>query len=161
MLLLRPSPGVCVDRQVILRLKIAEAVRRSVESRHFVEEDRALQTYLERHWFPTIKHKQRKEFDLYSRELSKVNRGLWDLEDEIRYLRTLSESGRERETKRVVSIAFAIPELNDDRARLVQKINALFNVIAQEKLYVTESKRTERKNRRPSSSSTFVSGRRR
>jgi len=144
MLLLRPSPGVCVDRQVILRLKTDEALRRSVESRHFSEEDQGLQIYLEKHWFPSINHKQRKTFDLYSRQLSKVNRALWDLEDEIRHLRSLSRSGRERKTKRIVAIAFAIPELNDDRARLVEKINHLFNVIAQEKLYLATSKRRQR-----------------
>jgi len=147
MLLLHPSPGVCVDRRVILRLKIDEAVRRNVESRHFAEEDHALQVYLEKHWFPSITHKQRKEFDLHSRKLSKVNRALWDLEDEIRHLRSLLRSGREQETKRIVSIAFAIPELNDNRARLVEKINALFKVIAQEKLYLTKSKGTVRRNK--------------
>ena len=148
MLLLRPSPGVCVDRQVILRLKIDEAVRRSVESGHFAKEDQALQVYLEEQWFRSINHSQRKEFDLYSRELSKVNRALWDLEDEIRRLRSLPQSGRERETKRIVSIAFAIPELNDDRARLVEKINALFNVVAQEKLYLTTARAITRKKKR-------------
>jgi hypothetical protein len=147
MLLLRPSPGVCVDRQVILRLKIDEAARKSVESGHFREEHQALQVYLEEHWFPSIKHNQRIEFDVYSRELSKVNRALWDLEDEIRLLRSLPQSGRERQTKRLVSIAFAIPDLNDDRARLVENINALFNVIAQEKLYSTTAT-TQRKNKR-------------
>jgi hypothetical protein len=126
MLLLRPSPGVCIDRQVILRLKIDEAMKRSVGSRHFAEEHQALQVYLEKHWFPSIKRNQRKEFDLYSCELSKVNRALWGLEDEIRRLRSLPQSGRKRETKRIVSIAFAIPQLNDDRARVVEKINAPF-----------------------------------
>jgi len=145
MLLLRPSPGVCVDRQVILRLKIDEAVRRSVESGHFANEDQALQVYLQEQWFPSINHGQRKEFDLRSRELSKVNRALWDLEDEIRRLKSLSPDEREQESKRIVAIAFAIPELNDERARLVAKINALFKVIAQEKLYLTVSKGPRRK----------------
>lgn len=146
MLLLRPSPGVCVDRQVILQLKIDEAARRSVESKHFAEEHQALEVYLEKHWFPSLKHKQRKEFDRYSRELSLVNRALWDLEDEIRHLKSLPQSGRERETKRIVSIAFDIPELNDDRAHLVGKINALFKVIAQEKLYLTSPRTARRKD---------------
>ena len=74
MLLLRPTPGVCVDRQSILRLKIDQAAKRSLQSEHFADEHRALQGYLEEHWFPSIKHNQRKEFDLHSRDLAKVNR---------------------------------------------------------------------------------------
>ena len=148
MQLLRPTPGVCVDRQVILRLKIDKAAKKNLESRHFAEEHQALQGYLEEHWFPSINYDQRKEFALYSRELSKVNRALWDLEDDIRRLKALSPDGRERKTKRIVSIALAIPEFNDDRARLVARINALFNVIAQEKLYLTAARTTRRKNQR-------------
>jgi len=148
MLLLRPSPGQCVDRQVILRLKIHEAAKRNLESRQFAEEHQALQAYLEKYWFPSINQNQRREFALYSRQLSKVNRALWDLEDDIRRLKALSPNGRERETRRIVSIAFAIPEFNDDRARLVEKINALFKVIAQEKLYLTTAKNTGRKSQR-------------
>jgi len=147
MLLLRPTPGVCVDRQSILRLKIDQASKRSLKSGHFADEHRALQDYLEEHWFPSIKHNQRKEFVLHSRALAKVNRALWDLEDEIRRLRSLSAGGRERASKHIVSIAFAIPELNDDRARLVEKINALFDVIAQEKLYLSASPVAERKRK--------------
>ena len=151
MLLLRPSPGVCVDRQVILRLKIDASLKRSVESRHFADEHQALEVYLEKKWFPSLTHNQRSQFARYSSELSQVNRALWDLEDEIRNLKSLPQSGRERETKRIVSIAFAIPELNDDRARLVEKINALFQVVAQEKLYLTTSTASRRENqpRRP------------
>ena len=135
MLLLRPSPGACVDRQTILRLKIENSARRGVDATQFEEEDRALQLYLEQNWFSSSNRDWRGEFEKHSSELLQVNKALWNLEDEIRCLQSLPNEKRGERTERIVSIAFEIPQLNDERARLVEMINALFGLAAPEKLY--------------------------
>ena len=135
MLLLRPSPGACVDRQTILRLKIENSARRGVDAKQFEEEDRALRLYLEQNWFSSSNRDWRGEFEKHSSELLLVNKALWNLEDEIRYLQSLPVEKRGERIDRILSIAFEIPRLNDERARLVEMINALFGLAAPEKLY--------------------------
>ncbi len=135
MLLIRPTPGACVDRQTILRLKMEEAARTGVDARHFAEEHKALQTYLEEKWFGSGQPNWAEQFEASTAELARVNQALWHLEDEIRQLKAVAPEERQRETDRVVEIALAIPELNDERSRFVSKIDALFGVRAQEKLY--------------------------
>jgi len=135
MQLLRPSPGECVDRQTILRIKIQEGAKTGLDCRHFGDEDGALQLYLERTWFQAATSDRVEQLQLFSAELKKVNQSLWDLENKIRNLKSLSSEERDERTKDIVSIALAIPELNDERARLVAVINSLFGLTAQEKLY--------------------------
>jgi len=136
MQLLRPSPGECVDRQTILRIKIQEAAKTGLDCRHFGDEDGELQLYLEKTWFQAATGAQVEQLELFSAELKKVNQSLWDLENKIRNLKLLSTEERDKRTKDIVSIALAIPELNDERARLVAVINSLFGLMAQEKLYL-------------------------
>jgi len=138
-LLLRPSPGACADRQTILRLKIENSARRAVDAMQFEEEDRALRLYLEQNWFSSSNRDWRGEFEKHSSALLQVNKALWNLEDEIRYLQSLSVEKRGEKIERIVSIAFEIPRLNDERARLVEMINALFGLTATEKLYPLQS----------------------
>src|SRR5689334_11309077 len=126
MSLLHPSPGECVDRQTILRLKISNARKLEMEHRHFIDEYEVLQQFLEHTWFPEGKGSWRPLFEQYAVELGKVNQTLWDLEDEIRYLKNLSEEERQLRLERLVTVALAIPEMNDVRARVVAKLNALF-----------------------------------
>lgn len=144
MLLLRPSPGACVDRQTILRLKIENSARRGVDAMQFEEEDRALQLYLEQNWFSSSNRDWRGEFEKHSSALLQVNRALWNLEDEIRCLQSLSVEKRGEKIERIVSIAFEIPRLNDERARLVETINAMFGLTAPEKLYPLQGSREKK-----------------
>jgi len=137
MQLLRPSPGECVDRQTILQIKIQEATKAGSDCRHFRDEDGELQLYLKKTWFQAAKGDVVKRLELLSGDLKKVNQSLWDLENKIRYLKSLSKRQRDKRTEDIVSIALAIPELNDERARLVSVINSLFGLTAQEKLYCT------------------------
>ena len=139
MLLIRPTPGACVDRQTILRLKMEEAARTGVDARHFAEEHKALQVYLEENWFSSGQPDWTEEFAACTSELARVNQALWHLEDEIRHLKSLAPEERQPKTERLVTIALAIPELNDERARIVSKIDTLFGVRAQEKLYRASS----------------------
>jgi hypothetical protein len=135
MQLLRPSPGECIDRQTILQIKIQEATKAGSDGRHFRDEDKELQLYLERTWFQAAQGEVVKRLELFSADLKKVNQSLWDLENKIRYLKSLPKEKRDKRTEDIVSIALAIPELNDERARLVGIINSLFGLMAQEKLY--------------------------
>jgi hypothetical protein len=118
-----------------LRIKIHEAAKTGLDCRHFGDEDGELQLYLERTWFQATTSDRVERLELFSAELKKVNQSLWDLENKIRNLKSLSSEERDERTKEIVSIALAIPELNDERARLVAMINSLFGLTAQEKLY--------------------------
>lgn len=135
MQLLRPSPGEYVDRQTILQIKTQEAAKAGLDCRHFRDEDGELQLYLETTWFQAAQGDAVEQLELFSAELKKVNRSLWHLENKIRNLKSLSSEERDKRTKDIVSVALAIPELNDERARLVAVINSLFGLTAQEKLY--------------------------
>jgi len=144
MLLLQPTPGACVDRQTILRFKMDEAARTRLDARHFADEHKALQLYLEENWFRRGEPNWIEQFDACAAELARVNQALWHLEDEIRHLRSLTPAERQTRTERVVTIALAIPELNDERASFVSKIDALFGVRAQEKLYRDPTRTNEK-----------------
>lgn len=134
--LLHPSPGECVDRQTILKLKIANAKAKEKESQHFQEEFESLVQFLEQHWFPKARGEWRQRFMQYTDELQTVNQTLWNLEDEIRELKAFPEEKRRLHRERIVAVAFAVPENNDVRARVVAKINALFGLSVPEKLYL-------------------------
>jgi hypothetical protein len=135
MRLLRPPPGDCIDRQTILQIKIREAETIGLDSQHFKDEDAELQLYMEKTWLQGKSGSQIQQLELFAAELRKVNQSLWDLENNIRHLRSLSREQRSRRIAEVVSIALAIPELNDERARIVAGINSLFDLVAEEKLY--------------------------
>ena len=107
MRLIHPSPGELLDRKTILHLKIEAGRRRPVSVAHFEEELKMIEA---------------------ARELADVNRKLWDAEDEVR---ELPRSAQER----LAELAKWIPELNDRRADLVQRVNRLFAVSQTEKLY--------------------------
>lgn len=139
MRLLRPSPGECVDRQTILEIKMRVCAQKKIPLQTFVEEHEAIQKYLEKEWFPGMIIKLGKDggekYNAMMLDLEKVNQGLWNLEDEIRSIMSLSDAHREDKKQRVVEIAFTIPELNDIRARIVTEINQLFEVKTREKVY--------------------------
>jgi cell division protein ZapA (FtsZ GTPase activity inhibitor) len=90
---------------------------------------------MEKTWLQGKSGSQIQQLELFAAELRKVNQSLWDLENNIRHLRSLSREQRSRRIAEVVSIALAIPELNDERARIVAGINSLFDLVAEEKLY--------------------------
>lgn len=120
--LLNPGIGDICDRLTILALKILHAGDRPVE--HFVTERNGLLTKLRAStlngsWFEHVL------------SLGAVNARLWALEDEIRRLRRQDD---EKDARTVACVAFAIADLNDERARLVGLINELTGDPFQEKL---------------------------
>lgn len=127
MRLIHPSPGELLDRKTILGLKIEAAQQRQVDAVHFQEEleliERALADWLRRN-----AGTDRRAYDEASKELAEVNRELWQAEDEVRQL-------PRSERDRLAALAKLIPELNDRRADLVQRVNRLFRVSHVEKIY--------------------------
>lgn len=148
MLLLQPSPGHCVDRQTILQLKCHNGLKRNLNIQPFVDENNALQTYLEKNWFMLAKKNIQHAYDTAFTKLKGINTELWALEDEIRRLLKivpegdvpdvagyLASNGHMPEVKRLIEIALYIPQLNDRRAQAVAEINALFGINTMEKVY--------------------------
>ena len=127
MRLIHPSPGELLDRETILHLKIEAGRRRPVSVAHFEEELKMIEAALA-DWFGKNPGADRRAYDEAAQELADVNRKLWDAEDEVR---ELPRSAQER----LAELAKWIPELNDRRADLVQRVNRLFDVSQTEKLY--------------------------
>lgn len=163
MRLLNPNPGECVDRQTILELKVKygggrqekpdtsdEVVELTPERgltrtvmkdpspinvQPFIDENEQIQQYLERNWFTDIGEKQGKQFDVHYEELGEINHQVWKLMDQATVLKDAPDRAQERANARAAEVLFAIIELNAKRAEIVSKINALFSVQVQEKIF--------------------------
>lgn len=127
MRLINPSPGELLDRKTILHLKIEAGGRRQLDVGHFREELASIEAALA-DWWRKNAGADRQAYDQATHELAEVNRKLWQAEDEVRQL---ARSERDR----LAELAKRIPELNDRRADLVQRVNRLFHVSHGEKLY--------------------------
>ena len=157
MRMLQPSPGEAVDRQTILQLKCQHGQKKGVNVKPFVDENNALQEYLEKNWLLLTQKSMQDPYDRLWAALKEVNKRLWDLEDEIRLLKSsltklpgvhqsqmsaremaclISGNIQNISCMRIIEIGLLVPELNDRRAQLVQELNALFGIRTQEKLYV-------------------------
>ncbi len=127
MRLIRPSPGELLDRKTILYLKVDAGRQRQMGVAHFEEELKMIEAALA-DWFGKNPGADRRAYEEAARELADVNRKLWIAEDEVR---ELARSAKDR----LAELAKWIPELNDQRADLVQRVNRLFHVSQTEKLY--------------------------
>lgn len=127
MRLINPSPGELLDRKTILHLKIEAGQRRQVDVAHFQEELELIEAALA-DWLRKNAGADRRAYDAATKELAEVNRELWHAEDEVRQL-------PRSERDRLAELAKSIPELNDRRADLVQRVNGLFRVSQGEKMY--------------------------
>ncbi|MBI2957130.1 MAG: hypothetical protein HYY26_07455 [Acidobacteria bacterium] len=125
--LMNPSPGELVDRKTILHLKIEAGRQRNVKVAHFQQELELIEAALA-DWLRKSGDTDRDGYAKATQELAEVNRKLWRAEDEVR---RLPRSERDR----LAELAKLIPELNDRRAELVQRVNRLFRVDHVEKLY--------------------------
>ena len=163
MRLIKPSPGELADRQSILELKIdyglseihtqetvdrgktrLRSLMRKVVSEPtkiniipFKEELEAIIQYTTDKWVPGITDDENKvdEYDRLYEELSEVNGNLWKLEDQARILRAAPDKFEAAAAIRAAEVLFAINSQNDQRAELVRKINSLWGINHQEKLY--------------------------
>jgi|ERR1700722_922681 len=163
--ILNPAPGDLADHQTILQIKlehcgsegntghqpVSEEVtategsvltrtklleKTAINIQPFLIEQEAIQTRLEMDWFPKLSSPDKgDQFDSFLDDLKNVNGELWKLEDQARVLRAAPEKFRETVLKRKSETLDAITYNNDLRATLVKKINALWNIDIQEKLY--------------------------
>jgi len=127
MRLLNPGPGECVDRITILNLKIEAAV----EKLYFQKEKDDLQEYLRTHFF-NIGTKDLTQVERESQTLQRINKKLWDAEDEVRSMPRVTDAT----VLRLAELCVSIASLNDSRAEQVKKINVIFGIHSQEKLHV-------------------------
>lgn len=136
--LLEPDLGEVLDRLAILQLKLDHGMGRNVPTAAWEEEQRQLDDYLQKKiqaWQSVATGFAQEEFGKANAELVVVNGKLWAAEDEIRtYCKT--EQLTDDECRDLATLAMRIADLNDVRCNLVQKINRLFGVETQEKIYV-------------------------
>lgn len=132
MQLLKPSPGVCVDRQTILILKIEAAKKKHIFAKHFGDECNAIQDYLQNNFFILIPKSLQDPYDKLYKQLEQVNQELWNLEDEQRIALREYEKDPQVPDSFLISTgerSFKITKLNNQRSCLVQDINSLFGIV--------------------------------
>jgi|SRR5580765_4185846 len=163
MRLIQPNPGECVDRQTILELKIKygggrpdratvsdevveltpeKGVTRTimkdpspVNVQPFIDENEQIQQYLERGWFTDIGPETGKKYDALYEELGELNHQIWKLMDQAKTLRDAPDRAQQTANARAAEVLYAIVDSNEKRAVMVSKINALFSVQVQEKIF--------------------------
>jgi hypothetical protein len=139
--MLNPSPGEVADRQAILQLKIEYGNPKTGQTengstskvQHFAEEHSRLQDYLENKWFPLLPAELTAIYSQLRSRLALINRELWERENEARTLRATNRDATS--IHRAGELRFEITQLNDDRAEVVRKVNELFGINVQEKIY--------------------------
>ena len=160
--LLKPNPGDLADRKSIIELKLVHidhhlsettsmpnkekggpAITRIVASKNtgnaqpFLDELELIEAKLKSVWIPDIENKSDliAKYDELYEQLEDVNSKLWDLEDNIRVLKSAPDKFQEQANARVAEVAFAIVDTNDKRSAIIQQINALWGMKTKEKLY--------------------------
>jgi hypothetical protein len=101
----------------------------------FLDESEMLQQYLEANWFPALEDSKGSDFDKLYEQLADVNQQLWTLTDQQHTLRDAPDRMQDLALKRAAEVLFTIADLNDKRAELVYKMNELFSIKVQEKIF--------------------------
>lgn len=117
MRLINPGAGEISDRLTILSLKLLFGAELGRDLTAFRTERTALLSQIRSRtlngaWFDSVL------------ELATVNAALWHAEDDLRTLRADWEQAPVKRTLLVADLAFRIQSLNDQRAVLIDKINA-------------------------------------
>jgi hypothetical protein len=137
MRLLRPSPGEAVDRQTILLIKLKKGQQqRGFNPTQFQMELNEIQAYLENSFLIMASKEIEPEYNGLMKRLTSLNERIWDLVDRMHELkRYKAQPGRPAPIASIAEAGMLIADLNDERAAVVQQVNGLFGVTAQEKLY--------------------------
>jgi hypothetical protein len=133
MRMLKPSPGEVADRTTILELKIEAAKKKGLPTAHFEQEEEALDQYLDSKEFCFTVYTKDKYYEL-RKELLEVNRHLWQLEDLVRSIPPMIDCHIDQ-VFQLARTCKQIATANDERAELVQEMNKLVGISAQEKNY--------------------------
>lgn len=116
--------GEVCDRLSILALKILFGELKGVDVGHFQRERAAL--------LPKLAASSAGRWTEHYIDLAAVNAALWQAEDELRVFRNAGEG--KSHASEIAACAFRIQDWNDQRASLIQQINALVGDAVQEKL---------------------------
>jgi len=136
MRLLDPDVGEVLDRMSILDLKIDVGMQKGVSTEAWEQEREALNLFLQKKiqaWQSTATAQTTEDWMGYNAQLKNTNLALWRAEDDIRALR--KEESLPEFYQEVALVALRIADLNDARANLVKKLNAVFGVHNEEKIY--------------------------
>jgi hypothetical protein len=119
----------------VLRTRLENASKVNIQP--FLEEHEMIQEYMENTWFPDIGNnaKKQNEFDSLYDELMEINNRIWKLEDQARVLQRGPDKLEVRIAVQARDCLFDINNLNDERAKLVRKINSIWNINVIEKLH--------------------------
>ena len=101
----------------------------------FLDESELIQKYLEKQWLWNLPQDKGAEYDKLYEELVEVNTELWQLIDRQRTLRDASDRMQTTSLQRAAEVLFTQADLNDKRAVLVSRINALFGLAVVEKIF--------------------------
>jgi len=93
------------------------------------------QQYLEKNWLPDLASKDGDEYDKLMAELEEINLQVWQLTDQSHTLMEAPNRHQALANQRAAEVLFMITELNDKRASIVYKINGLFAIQVQEKIF--------------------------
>jgi hypothetical protein len=105
----------------------------------FIDEHELIQTYLEANWFPELESRIGAdiEFDRLNEELAEVNAVIWKVTDQGHLLLAACKSMEKCNPapEKAAEVLYTTIEQNDKRAELVRRINELFGLKVQEKIF--------------------------
>jgi len=104
----------------------------------FVDEHEMIQSYLEQFWFPELDSRAGvdTEYDKLYEELAEVNLTIWKLTDRGHVLVAAAKANKDgADMLAMADVMVGTIEQNDVRAELVRRINELFGLKVQEKIF--------------------------
>ena len=118
------SSGELIDKISILKIKRKKIVNKSKLQN--INNELSLLNKIYKNNF-----KKNKKILLYEKELIKINKTLWNIEDKIRFFES-----KKNFNKRFIDLARAIYKNNDQRSKIKKKINKLTgSYLVEEKSY--------------------------
>ena len=118
------SSGELVDKISILKIKRRKIVNKSKLQN--INKELSLLNKIYKNNF-----KKNKKILLYEKELIKINKTLWNIEDKIRFFES-----KKSFNKRFIDLARAVYKNNDQRSKIKKKINKLTgSYLVEEKSY--------------------------
>lgn len=119
----------------IIKTKLSNPSKINIQP--FIDENNAIQDYLQSAWLPDIGNHPEKQasYDVLFSELEDINGRIWMLEDQARVLGSAPGKFVHEAAVLAAQTLFDINMFNDARARVVKSINAIWNINVQEKLH--------------------------
>lgn len=136
MQLLHPNPAEVVNRQIILQLKVRSGVQAKQPVQRFIEECNALQTYLEKNWFPLVPKSIQDGYDRLYKAMEEINGKIWLMRNEQRaHLITYKRDGGREVEANLLGLFVNLISAEDQRDQLKRQINLLFGIQPQQERF--------------------------